>query len=56
VAADDDVGDAERGDRVLDGRSLAAVRRAVGRHDVARVAQDEQLARARVGEQVRVDA
>ena len=46
MAADDDVLHAERENSVLDGRSLSAVGRAVGGHDIAGVTEDEQVAGA----------
>ena len=44
MAADDDVLDSQTGHGELDGRPFAAVGRSVGGHDVARVADDEQIA------------
>jgi hypothetical protein len=51
VPADDDVLDLEHAHRVLDRRGRAAGQ--PGRHDVADVAHDEELARRCVGEEVR---
>ena len=56
MAADDDVFDAEDGDRVFDAPFLSAARRAVGRDDVAGIAKDEQLAGLGLGDEIRVDA
>jgi hypothetical protein len=55
VPAHDDLLHPERRDGELDRRRLAARRRAMGRHDVARVAEDEQVAGARAGQQVGID-
>ena len=55
VAAHDDVRHREGLHRVLDGAGLAR-RDARRRHDVAGVAQDEQVAGKRLRDQVRVDA
>ena len=56
MAADDDVLDSQTGHGELDGRPFAAVGRSVGGHDVARVADDEQIAGVRLRDQVGVDA
>src|SRR5262249_2311909 len=56
VAADDDVPHLEHADRVLDRRRLAAGGRAVRGDDVAGVAEDEQVARLGLGDEVGVDA
>ncbi len=56
VAADDDVVDPEGGDGVLDGGLFAAAGAVARGHDVAGVAQDEQLAGAGLRQQVGVDA
>jgi hypothetical protein len=52
VSAHHDVLDPQHGDRVFDRGRLSAVRGAVGGHDVAGVAQREQLARIGLREQV----
>src|SRR5262249_54742930 len=56
MATEDDVLNLEGGDRELDRGPLAAVGGPGGRYDVARVAQDEQLAGVGLRDQVRVDA
>lgn len=45
VTADDDIGDAKAGDRVLDTSRDASRLHPVGRHDVSGIADDEQFAR-----------
>ena len=55
VAADDDVLDAKASDREFDGRRFAAAHGAVGRHEIAGVAQDKKVSRRRLGEQAWVD-
>ena len=55
VAADDDVLDAKTRDREFDRRRFAAAHGAVGRHEIAGVAQDEKVSGRRLGEQARVD-
>src|SRR5690606_39936160 len=49
---DDDVLHAERHHGELDGRRHAAVHLAIGRHDVADVTGDEQIARRALGDQL----
>ncbi|MNP08388.1 hypothetical protein D3C76_1004550 [compost metagenome] len=56
VAADDDVVHAERHHRELDGGGNAAVHLTVGRHHVADVASDEEVAGGTLGDQFRDDA
>lgn len=55
MATDDDVRDAQNGDRVFDCRGDAAGSRAVGRHDIAGVADHEQVAGFPLGQQFRDD-
>src|SRR5688572_8579741 len=56
MPADDDVFDAKSDDGEFDRRSFAAVGGAVRGNDVPRVANDEQISRLRLGDQVWVDA
>ena len=56
MTADDNVLDAKCCHSELDSRRLPAVGRTVRRHDAASVAKDEQVARLRAGQQVRVNA
>src|SRR5262245_47277852 len=56
MPADDDVLDPQTGDGEFNRRSFAAVRGSVGRHDVSRVAKDEQIAGLGLRHKVRVDA
>ncbi len=53
MPADHDVRHAQRGDRIFDRRRHAARLRAVRRHDVARVADHEQVARLALRDELR---
>ena len=55
VTADDNVLDFQFGHGILDRRRFSVVADAVGRHHVADVANDEQLTRFRVGNEIRID-
>jgi hypothetical protein len=56
VTADDDIGDAKAGDRVLNTGRDASRLHPVGRHDVSGIADDEQFARFLLCQQFRYDA
>ena len=56
MTADDDVRNFEHGHRVFDGRRASALHRAIGRHHVAGVSQDEELSRLGLRHQGRIDS
>ncbi len=56
MAANDDVLDIECADRIFDGRRFAAIARTVGRNNISRIAQDKQITRRGLRDQVWINA